>query len=140
MAPRHHDTLRHIMEAYVQGDLEPLMVAAADDIVWNTNVPASHFRFGGEFHGRIGLKEGLSLLASEFSLVRYDAREMIGNGDVVWVLSDVIISENRTGRRANAKLANRRQFRDGKIVSCTEFYDSVSVLIALGRLDAKSAA
>ena len=140
MAPRHHDTLRHIMEAYVQGDLEPLMVAAADDIVWNTNVPASHFRFGGEFHGRIGLKEGLSLLASEFSLVRYDAREMIGNGDVVWVLSDVIISENRTGRRANAKLANRWQFRDGKIVSCTEFYDSVSVLIALGRLDAKSAA
>lgn len=122
----------------MRGDLEPLMVAAADDVVWNTNVPESYFRFGGEFHGRIGLKEGLSLLASEFSLVRYDVREMTGDGDVVWALSDVIISENRTGRRANTKLVNRWQFRNGKLASCTEFFDSASVLIGLGRVDAKT--
>jgi ketosteroid isomerase-like protein len=140
MSGRHHDALRRIIEAYVQGDLEPLMVAAADDIVWNSNVPAPQFRFGGQFHGRIGLKEGLSLLASEFSLVRYDVREMTGDGDIVWVLSDVIVSEHRTGRRASVTLANRWQFRSGKIVSCTEFFDSVSVLIALGRIEAKSAA
>jgi ketosteroid isomerase-like protein len=140
MAPRHHDALRRIIKAYVQGDLEPLMVAAADDIVWNTNARPSHFRFGGEFRGRIGVKEGLSLLASEFSLIRYDVREVTGDGDVVWVLSDVIVSEHRTGRRANVTLVNRWQFRDGKVVSCTEFFDSVSALIALGRVDAKSAA
>jgi ketosteroid isomerase-like protein len=140
MAPRHHDTLRHIIEAYVQGDLEPLMVAAADDIVWKTNAPASHFRFGGEHHGRIGLKEGLSLLGSEFSLVRYDLQELTGDGDVVWAFSDVIISENTTGRRANTTLVNRWQFRDGKLVSCTEFFDTVSVLMALGRVHGRSAA
>ncbi len=124
----------------MQGDLEPLMIAAADDVVWNSNVPPSHFRFGGQFHGRIGLKEALSLIAREFSLVRYDVREMTGDDDVVWALSDVIISERTTGCRASVRLANRWQFRDGKIVSCTEFFDSIGVLIALGRIEAKPAA
>ncbi len=140
MASRHHAALRRVIDAYVQGDLEPLMLAAADDVVWNSNVPPSHFHFGGQFHGRIGLKEALSLIAREFSLVRYDVREMTGDGDVVWALSDVILSEHRTGRRACVKLANRWHFRDDKIVSCTEFFDGVGLLIALGRVDAKPAA
>jgi ketosteroid isomerase-like protein len=140
MTGRYHDALRRIMRAYLQGDLEPLFAAAADDVEWDSNVSPQNFRFGGRFKGKIGLKEALSLIASEYAILRYDVRELTGDGDVVWALSDVTLSEHKTGKRAEIRLANRWQFRDGKIVSCTEFFDSAGVLNALGRLEPKAVA
>jgi ketosteroid isomerase-like protein len=67
-------------------------------------------------------------------------RELTGDGDVVWALSDVTLSEHKSGKRAEIRLANRWQFRDGKIVSCNEFFDSAGVLTALGRIEAKTVA
>jgi ketosteroid isomerase-like protein len=134
MAGRHHEALTKIMRAYLQGDLEPLFAAASDDVVWDSNVSKGNFRFGGRFQGRVGLKEALSLIASEFAIIRFDVRELTGEGDVVWALSDVTLSEHKTGKRAEIRLANRWQFRGEKIVSCTEFFDSAGVLSALGRM------
>ena len=138
MTSRHHEALRRIMRAYLQGDLEPLFAAASDDVVWDSNVSKGNFRFGGRFQGRVGLKEALSLIASEFAIIRYDVRELTGDGDVVWALNDVTISEHKTGKRAEVRLANRWQFQGDKIVSCAEFFDSAGVLTALGRMPAAS--
>jgi ketosteroid isomerase-like protein len=134
MAARYHDLLRKITSSYLQGDLEPLMAAASDDIVWDSNARKPHFRFGGRFQGRVGLQEALSLIASEFAMLRYDVKELTGDGDVVWALSDVILSEHKTGKRAQIRLVSRWEFRDGKIMSCTEFFDTAGVLVDLGRL------
>jgi ketosteroid isomerase-like protein len=130
------DMLGRVIRAYVQGDLAPLMDNAADDIVWNSNASAEHYRFGGRFKGHLGLKEGLSLVATEFGILRYDIREMTEEGDVVWALSELEVLEHKTGKRARVMLANRWQFRGGKIASCTEFFDSAGVLKELGRLGA----
>jgi ketosteroid isomerase-like protein len=134
MAPAIHDTLRKIMTAYLQGDLQPLMAIAADDIVWDSNARRSQFRFGGTFKGRIGLQEALSFIASEFAMLKYDVREIVGDGDTVWALSDVVLSEHKTGKRAHFRLANRWQFENGKLVAFTEFFDTGGVLADLGRL------
>jgi ketosteroid isomerase-like protein len=136
MSGRHHEALTRIMRAYLQGDLEPLFAAASDAVVWDSNVSKANFRFGGRFQGRVGLKEALSLIASEFAIIRYDVRELTGDADVVWAVSDVTITEHKTGKRADIRLANRWQFEGDKIVSCTEFFDSASVLTALGRMPA----
>ncbi len=134
MAPPIHDKLRKIMGAYLQGDLTPLLEIAADDIVWDSNARKPQFRFGGVFHGRVGLQEALSLIASEFAMLRYDVQEIVGTGDTIWALSDVILSEHKTGKRTSIRLANRWQFRDGKLVRFTEFFDTAGVLADLGRL------
>jgi ketosteroid isomerase-like protein len=134
MARAMHDTLRAIMGAYLQGDLEPLMAIASDDIVWDSNARRSQFRFGGVFKGRIGLQEALSIIASEFAMLKYDVREIVGEGDTMWALSDVVLSEHKTGKRANFRLTNRWQFKDGKLVQLTEFFDTGGVLADLGRL------
>ncbi|MBV8977969.1 MAG: nuclear transport factor 2 family protein [Alphaproteobacteria bacterium] len=133
MGAGNKDVVRRVIRAYVEGDFEPLMQAVSDDIVWNSNAPAAHYRFGGSFQGRIGLKEGLSLVATEFGILRYDIRELTEEGAVVWALSDLEIVEHRTGRHAKVNLANRWQFAEGKIASCTEFFDSAGVLSELGR-------
>ncbi|HTT98263.1 MAG TPA: nuclear transport factor 2 family protein [Rhizomicrobium sp.] len=134
MAPAIHDTLRAIMGAYLQGDLEPLMAIISDDFVWDSNARRSQFRFGGVFKGRVGLQEALSLIASEFAMLKYDVHELVGDADTVWALSEVVLSEHKTGKRATFRLANRWQFRDGKLISLTEFFDTAGVLADLKRL------
>ena len=129
-----HETLRAITGAYLQGDLGPLMAIASDDIVWDSNARRSLFRFGGVFKGRVGLQEALSLIASEFAMLKYDVQEIVGDGDTVWALSDVILSEHKTGKRASFRLANRWQFKDGKLVQFTEFFDTAGALADLGRI------
>jgi ketosteroid isomerase-like protein len=125
--------LARVMAAYTKGDLEPLMDAVTDDVIWDSNALTSQFRFGGSFRGPLGVKEALSLIATEFHILRYDIQEMTGDGDIVWVLSDVEIRDRKTGKQIAIKLANRWQFRDGMIVSCTEFFDTAGTLIKLGR-------
>jgi ketosteroid isomerase-like protein len=129
-----HDKLRAITGAYLQGDLAPLMEIASDDIIWDSNARKSQFRFGGTYKGRVGLQEALSFIASEFAMLSYNVREIVGEGDTVWALSDVVLSEHKTGKRANIRLANRWQFRDGKLVAFTEFFDTGGVLADLGRI------
>ena|ERR1700742_817926 len=128
------NTLGRVIRAYVEGDLAPLLAHTAEDVVWESNASAAHYRFGGRFKGHLGLKEGLSLVATEFGVLRYDVREMVEEGDVIWALSELEVLEHKTGKRATLPLANRWQFRDGKIVSCSEFFDSARVLAELGRL------
>ena len=139
MPSSNKDLLRKVLGAYVQGDLAPLMASSADDVVWDSSAPVEHYRFGGRFEGHLGLKEALSLIATEFGILRYDIREMTGDGDVVWALSDVEVVENKTGKRVRLELANRWQFKDGKIAACKEFFDSAGVLARLGRLDGSPA-
>jgi ketosteroid isomerase-like protein len=110
------------------------MAIASDDIVWDSNARRSQFRVGGVFKGRIGLQEALSIIASEFAMLKYDVREIVGEGDTMWALSDVVLSEHKTGKRANFRLTNRWQFKDGKLVQLTEFFDTGGVLADLGRL------
>jgi ketosteroid isomerase-like protein len=140
MPSSNKELLRKVIRAYVQGDLAPLMASSTDDVMWDSNAPAGQYRFGGSFKGHMGLKEALSLVATEFAILRYDIHEMTGEGDVVWVLSDLEVVENKTGKRVRLELANRWQFRDGKIASCREFFDSAGVLARLGRLDGSAAA
>ncbi|HEY2070499.1 MAG TPA: nuclear transport factor 2 family protein [Rhizomicrobium sp.] len=121
------------MRAYTQGDLEPIMAVAAEDVVWDSNSASPHFRFGGRYNGHHGFKEALSLIASEFVIVHYDIKEITGEGDVLWALNDIEVLDRKTNRQVKIRLANRWEFRGDKIISCTEFFDSAGVLLQLGR-------
>ena len=131
--PTNQDTLRRVMGAYAKGDLGPLLDAVTDDVVWESNSPAGQFRFAGRYSGPFGLKEALALIASEFAILRYDMTETTGEGDIVWALNDLEVLERRSGKQARVRLANRWQFRDGRIASCTEFFDTAGTLLQLDR-------
>jgi ketosteroid isomerase-like protein len=85
------------------------------------------------------LKEALSLIASELLISRHDITELTGDGDVVWAMSDVEVIERHGTKQARIKLVNRWQFRDGKIASCTEFFDSAGTLLQLDRITTRAA-
>ena len=128
-----HAVLRGVMRAYVQGDHAPLMEAASDDVVWDSHAPREYFRFGGRFAGRLGLREALSLIASDFAILRYESGEMTGDNDVVWLSNRLDVMELKTNARAQFELVNCWRFAGGRIRSCTEYFDSAGLLLQLGR-------
>ena len=128
-----HAVLSRVMRAYVQGDLVPLMDATTEDVVWDSNAPREYFRFGGRFTGQLGVREALSLIASDFAILRYDTGEMTGEGDIVWMSNQLDVVELKTKSRAQFQLINCWRFESGKIRSCSEHFDSAGLLIQLGR-------
>jgi len=127
-------TLRRVLKAYENGDYEPIFAALDEDVVWSSNSLASHYRFGGTRRGRAGVVEALSMIAADYEISRYEVLEMVGEGDVIWATSELALYDRKTGRPLTFPLVNRWQFRDSKIVSCSEFFDTAAVLQQQGRI------
>ena len=126
------EALRHILAAYAVGDQGPALARLDDNFVWTVSALPGHFRFGGTRRGRAGAIETLSLIAADYTIHRYEVVEMVAEGDVIWTLSKVQASQRRSGKDIFFMIAGRWQFRDGKILSATEHFDSASVLAQQG--------
>lgn len=127
-------TLRRMIVAYESGDFAPIYEALDEDVTWASNSLANHYRFGGVRRGRAGVVEALSMIAVDYEISRYEVVEMIGEGDVVWATSMLSLFDRKTARPLTFPLVNRWQFKDGKIVSCSEFFDTAAVLQQQGRI------
>jgi ketosteroid isomerase-like protein len=128
--------VKRILTAYAVGDLSPLLAALDDNVSWTSNALVGHYRFGGRRHGRGGVIEGLSLIAADYDITRYEVREMIAEGEVVWVTSDLGVTDKRNSRNMDFMLVSRWQFRAEKLVSFCEFFDTASVMQQQGRVAA----
>jgi ketosteroid isomerase-like protein len=128
--------LNRIITAYAVGNLEPLLAALDADVVWTSHGPPDQLRFAGSHKGRDDCLAGLSSMATDFALHSYEIVELIAEGDVVWMQARVATSRRTGGPLHTINVANRWQFRDGKVVSITEYYDSASMLMNDGRLKA----
>ena len=134
---RNKRTIRRVLAAYAEGDLEPLLAAFDDDVEWHSNALTGHYRFGGPHKGKAGLCEGLSVLAADYTLHRYEVRELVGEGDVIWALCDVAATHSRSGRPVSIPLVSRWQFGGGKVIAFSEYFDTAAVLAQEGRLPAE---
>ncbi|MBI3678558.1 MAG: nuclear transport factor 2 family protein [Proteobacteria bacterium] len=135
-AEANKNILRRVLKAYELGDFDPVLSLLDENVVWTSNALAGHFRFGGRREGRAGAIEALSMIATDFAIERYAVDEIIGEGDVVWASCQVEARDRRTGRTVSLALVNRWQFQNGKIVSCSEFFDTAGVLHQQGRIAA----
>lgn len=121
-----------ILRAYGQGDLRPLLSHLDDTVVWESHAPTSHYRFGGARTGREGVLEAVAIIASEYSIQRYDVKELVGEGATVWAFSEA--SYVHGGKPLRFNTATRWVFRGGKIVEFHGFFDTARVLADQGRL------
>lgn len=129
--------LRRVIKGYEAGDYEPVFAALDEHVVWSANSLAHHYRFGGVRHGRAGVVEVLSMVAADYQISRYRVTEMVGEGDVIWATSELSLLDRKTGRALTFPLVNRWQFKDGRIVSCSEYFDTAAVLQQQGRIPAE---
>lgn len=135
-AAANKDHVRRILAAYAQSDLEPLLQAIHPEIVWITQAPPEYYPFGGRHEGRAGTLAGMAKIATIYSLNGYEIAELIAEGDVVWMTANLDFTHRKSGARLQFQLVSRWEFKDGKVLKLTEYFDSASVLLQEGRLAA----
>jgi ketosteroid isomerase-like protein len=135
---KNKEAIRRVLTAYSEGDFAPLRALLDPGIVYQSHSPKGIFRFGGRHEGMADAVVALSALASDYTVHHIQLREMVGEGDVVWVTMDMDYTERRTGVRLVIPVAARWEFRDGRIVSIGEFWDTVDVALKHGLVKANA--
>jgi ketosteroid isomerase-like protein len=123
-----------ILRANGQGDLRPLFAALDEQVKWEAHAPPSYYRFGGSRSGRAGVVEAAAAIAAEYTVQRYDVKELVAEGETVWALSEASYIHNN--KPLKYITATRWVLRNGKIVEFNGFFDTAQVLAQQGRLGA----
>jgi ketosteroid isomerase-like protein len=127
--------MRTIVAAFSQSDLQPLLDALHDDVVWKS--ASKHeglFSFRGEYRNRAGVREVLSNISKDYTFHHMKPKEVIAFGDVVWGLFDVGLRYDAKGRTTAEQtvqldMAIRWRLQDGKILEHQAFFDTAHLLM-----------
>jgi ketosteroid isomerase-like protein len=137
------ELMRRVAAGFEKSDLQPLLEAMHDDIVWKTaSRQEGVFRFGGEYKGRAGVLNVMSQLAMDYTFRRLTPKEILASDDTVWGLCDAVLSFDPKGKpvaanTVNLEIAIRWRLKDGKIIEHQAFFDTAALLIQQGRLSGK---
>jgi ketosteroid isomerase-like protein len=132
--------MRKVARAFEQSDVQPLLDAIHDEIVWKTATKHEGlFRFDGEYKNRPGVLEILSNISMDYTFHHLRPIEGLAGGDVVWGHFDVGFSYDPKGdavpvKTINLEMAFRWRLKDGKIIEHQGFWDTASLMIQQGSM------
>ena len=130
----HKDAIRRVLKAYGEGDVQPVLALLHRDIVWTSQAPPAMFRFGGAHNGHAEARLGISTIAADYTIHAYEVGELVGEGDVVWLTATLDVTEHKSKSRFPITLVSRWQFRDGQVLSLTEYYDTATIAMMSGMI------
>jgi ketosteroid isomerase-like protein len=121
--------MRSIVAAFEQSDLQPLLDALHEDIVWKSASKSELFSFRGEHRGLPGVRETLAKISRDYVFNYMKTKEIVSSGDVVWGYFDTAVTYYAGGTRTQTKpvqldMAIRWRLKDGKIIEHSAFFDS----------------
>ena len=135
--------MRHVVKSFEETDLEPLIEALHDDVVWKSaSMQENVFRFGGDYYSKLGVLDALSHILMDYTIHHMRPREILASGNVVWGLFDVELDYDHKGmdpvgksdqnKAIELEVVIRWRLRDGKIIEHQSFFDTASLLIQQG--------
>jgi len=121
--------MKSIVEAFEQSDLQPLLDALHEDIVWKSASKSHFFSFRGEHRGLHGVRETLANISKDYIFNYMKPKEIVASGNVVWGYFDTAVTYYAGGARKNSKpiqldMAIRWRLKGGKIIEHSTFFDS----------------
>jgi len=135
------ELMRKVIAGFQKSDLEPLLDALHDDVVWKSaSKQPGMFRFGGNYQTKLGVIEALSQVTMDYTVHHMWPKEITTSGDVVWGLFDVemaydpmdpdLVTTSTSGQEKMIALemAIRWRLKDGKIIEHQTFFDTASLL------------
>ncbi len=126
--------LRRVLAGYAEGDFSLLRESLDPEVVYHSHAPRELFRFGGRHEGVANTVAAISAIASDYTFHRYLVRELIGEGQVLWALIDLEVSDNRKKIRFATTLAQRWSFRGVRVIAIDEYLDGAEAALKLGLL------
>ena len=129
-----------VVAGFENSDMAPLLAAMHDEIVWKSaNRYDALFRSKGEYKTRPRVIELLTDIFRNYKFHRFEPKEIVAIGNVVWGHFDVVLSFDPKGtgivsKHVDLEIAIRWLLREGKIVEHQSFFDTASLLIQQAQL------
>ncbi len=134
MAMTPEELMRAVTRGIANNDLRPLMDAVDDKTVWKSAAAEGPFRFAGIYRARTGVAEVTSNIFAEYTFERFEPKEIVSSGEIVWGLFDAAC-RYRPARNPDAapkavrfEVAMRLRVKVDKIVEYQTFFDTASLL------------
>lgn len=105
--------------------------ALAEDVEWWAAGMREHLPWAGTWRGRTGVEEFFRILNAEMDYEKFEAEELISDGDHVIAIVSASGRAIRTGRPFESHIVREYTFRNGKIVRVRNFYDTAAYERAL---------
>ena len=123
-----------VVAGFEKSDMGPLLAAMHDEIVWKSaHRYDALFRSTGEYRTRARVIEHLTDILQNYTFHRFEPKEIVAIGDIVWGHFDVVLSFNPTGwimvsKHIELELAIRWRLKEGSIIEHQSFFDTASLL------------
>ena len=121
------DMLRTIEDAYaarVRGDLDGVMQAFSRDAVMKLNAAPSHSSLAYFTEDEHALQRAMAELIETFAFSDFQIIDSVVEGSKAVVRSSFTVKAKPTGKAAQTEVLDLFEFKDGKIVSMTQFCDT----------------
>ena len=136
--------MRKVVAGFEKSDMGPLLAAMHEEIVWKSaNRYDALFRSKGEYKTRPRVIELLTDLFLNYRFHRFEPKEIVAIGDVVWGHFDVVLSfdpkaSGIVSKHVDIEIAIRWLLKEGKIIEHQSFFDTASLQIQQAQLARRS--
>jgi len=121
--------IRALYDAFARGDIETILAALADDVVWDAPGGAP---YSGRRFGRAGVRQYLAAVDRLVRIDEFDADEVLEDGDYVVVLGRERATVKESGRHFETAFAHLYKLRGGKVAEVRLFSDTNAAASAFG--------
>lgn len=133
--------MRKVTAAFEKSDLQPLLDALHQDVVWisASRHASSPFSFKGDHKNRGEILEVLSNISKDYTFHRLEPVEINECGNVVWGLFRASLRYEPKGKNIDSQVIEtdwvlRWKIEDGKIIEHRAFFDTAYLLQKQGGL------
>lgn len=116
-------TIKDAYAAFQRGDVAAILALLTDDVKWELPGPAE-IPYAGSRHGRNGAAEFFQRLGEADEVQVFEPRRFLADGNLVVVFGRYEARVRATGKTAASDWVHVFEFRDGKVASWREYYDS----------------
>lgn len=122
-------TIQRAYDAYGRGDIDTILNMLSDTVEWITPGP-SEIPTAGKRHGRKEVAEFFQTLARELDVQSFEAKQFIGQGDMVVVLGSYRYRVKANSQITESDWAMTFVLRDGLVTRFQEYADTANYLQA----------
>ncbi len=129
MSQAHIEIAKNCYAAFGRGDIDYILAALADDIVWV--VPGVTLPSSGRHVGKAAVAAFFQSVGGTWNFTAFEPREFIASGDSLAVIGHYAGSSRATGKSIATDWVMCWKFRDGKLAHFQEFTDTELLANAL---------
>lgn len=124
MSDANKQLVRNFLAAFYAGDVAGALATCDDDIQFVVNAPIEFFPHFGPRHGKTDVAETWRALHARYASMRHEVPFLIADDSRAAAIINIFFRKSAAERVVQTSVADFYTFRDGRIASIQQFFDT----------------